>query len=173
VSFVVVFSFLPLCKAELDEATSVKQQRIVESRHGGGHNFLCVHGLIGYMHSPKPRDETPLPRCLTRIASVLSVLPSDVAAAYPVLPRYASGQFHLHTDVSDDVDLLMKTYANGTYQFGWRSCCLRRSAAKSYCTDDGIPTYRKKLLRVGAIASPNILAFSSQPDRHMGSTSSL
>jgi hypothetical protein len=46
---------------------------------------------------------------------LLSLLPPDVAAAYPVLPRYASGQFHLHTDVSDDVDLLMKTYANGNF----------------------------------------------------------
>jgi hypothetical protein len=44
---------------------------------------------------------------------LLSLLLPDVAAAYPVLPKYASGQFHLHTDVSDDVDLLMGTYANG------------------------------------------------------------
>jgi hypothetical protein len=46
---------------------------------------------------------------------LLSVLPRDVAAAYPVLPRYASGQFHLHTDVLDDMELLMKTYANGKF----------------------------------------------------------
>jgi hypothetical protein len=48
---------------------------------------------------------------------LLSILPPDVAAAYPVLPRYASGpgQFHLHTDLSDDVDLLMRTYANGKF----------------------------------------------------------
>ena len=46
---------------------------------------------------------------------LLSLLPPDVAAAYPVLPRYASGQFHLHTDLSDDVDLLMRTYANGKF----------------------------------------------------------
>ena len=46
---------------------------------------------------------------------LLSVLPRDVAAAYPVLPRYASGQFHLDTDMADDVELLMKTYANGTF----------------------------------------------------------
>jgi hypothetical protein len=46
---------------------------------------------------------------------LLSLLPPDVAGAYPVLPRYASGQCHLHRDVSDDVELLMKTYANGTF----------------------------------------------------------
>jgi hypothetical protein len=46
---------------------------------------------------------------------LLSVLLPDVRCAYPVLPRYASGQFHLHTDLSDDVDLLMKTYANGKF----------------------------------------------------------
>ena len=46
---------------------------------------------------------------------LLSVLPHEVAVAYPVLPRYASGQFHLNTDVSDDVELLMKTYANAKF----------------------------------------------------------
>jgi hypothetical protein len=46
---------------------------------------------------------------------LLSVLPSHVAAAYPVLPRYAAGQFHLDTEVLDDVELLMKTYANGKF----------------------------------------------------------
>jgi hypothetical protein len=35
--------------------------------------------------------------------------------AYPVLPRYASGEFHLPRDVSDDVKLLMKTYTNGKF----------------------------------------------------------
>jgi hypothetical protein len=46
---------------------------------------------------------------------LLSVSPRDVAAAYPVLPRYASGQFHLNTDVLDDLELLVKTYANGKF----------------------------------------------------------
>jgi hypothetical protein len=46
---------------------------------------------------------------------LLLLLPPDVAGLYPVLPRYASGQFHLHRDVSDDVELLMKTYANGKF----------------------------------------------------------
>ena len=46
---------------------------------------------------------------------LLSLLPSDVASTYPVLPRYASGLFHLHRDLSDDVDSLMKTYANGKF----------------------------------------------------------
>jgi hypothetical protein len=32
----------------------------------------------------------------------LSLLSPDVAGAYQVLPRYASGQFHLHRDVSDE-----------------------------------------------------------------------
>ena len=47
---------------------------------------------------------------------LLSLLPADVASAYPVLPRYAAGgSFHLHRDLSDDVESLMKTYANGEY----------------------------------------------------------
>jgi hypothetical protein len=44
-----------------------------------------------------------------------TILPCDVAMAYPVLPRYASGQFHLDADMLDDADLLMKTYANGKF----------------------------------------------------------
>jgi hypothetical protein len=40
------------------------------------------------------------------------LLPPDVAGAYPVLPRYTSGQFHLHRDKPDDVELLMNTFAN-------------------------------------------------------------
>jgi hypothetical protein len=46
---------------------------------------------------------------------LLSVLPTPVAAAYPVLPRYAAGQFHLHKDQSDQVEQLLKTYANGKF----------------------------------------------------------
>jgi hypothetical protein len=46
---------------------------------------------------------------------LLSVLPHDVAVAYPVLPRYASSQFHLNTDASEDVELLMRTYANAKF----------------------------------------------------------
>jgi hypothetical protein len=57
--------------------------------------------------------------CMTCYAAndgrLLSILPADVAAAYPVLPRYAAGQFHLQKDLSDDVELLMKTYANGRF----------------------------------------------------------
>jgi hypothetical protein len=38
---------------------------------------------------------------------LLLLLPPDVAGAYPVLPRYTFGQFHLHIDVLDDVELLI------------------------------------------------------------------
>jgi hypothetical protein len=34
---------------------------------------------------------------------------------YPVDPTYASGGFHLHVDLTDDLELLMKTYANGAF----------------------------------------------------------
>jgi hypothetical protein len=49
---------------------------------------------------------------------LLSVLPAPVAAAYPVLPRYAAGQFHLHRDLSDDVEQLLRTYASGKFVSG-------------------------------------------------------
>jgi hypothetical protein len=32
-----------------------------------------------------------------------------------VLPKYASGHFHIHQDLSDDLEILMKTYASGKF----------------------------------------------------------
>ena len=49
---------------------------------------------------------------------LLSLLPSDISSTYPVLPKYASGLFHLHKDLSDDLDILMRTYANGKFVSG-------------------------------------------------------
>jgi hypothetical protein len=43
---------------------------------------------------------------------LLQLLPAYARSIYPVKPRYASGKFHLHQDLTDDLDLLMKTYAN-------------------------------------------------------------
>ena len=49
---------------------------------------------------------------------LLSLLPRDVSSTYPVLPKYASGLFHLHEDLSDDLESLMRTYANGKFVSG-------------------------------------------------------
>jgi hypothetical protein len=46
---------------------------------------------------------------------LLSLLPAPVAPAHPVLPTYAAGQFQLHQDLSDDVELLLRTYASGKF----------------------------------------------------------
>ncbi len=46
---------------------------------------------------------------------ILADLHPDVAKAYPVLPKYASGTFHLHRNLSDDVEPLMRTYANSKF----------------------------------------------------------
>jgi hypothetical protein len=55
--------------------------------------------------------------CATSYAAndgrLLSVLDPDVASAYPVEPKYASGNFHFHRDATDDLEILLKTYANG------------------------------------------------------------
>jgi hypothetical protein len=48
-------------------------------------------------------------------ARIELLLLAPVAAAYPVLPTYAAGQFHLHRDLSDDVELLLRTYASGKF----------------------------------------------------------
>ena len=57
------------------------------------------------------------PKCAARFAgnvgAILSSLAPRIHQAYPVEPRYASGGFHLHCDVTDDIDMIMKTYGNG------------------------------------------------------------
>ena len=46
---------------------------------------------------------------------ILASLPSYLRNLYPVDPVYCSGTFHFHRDLSDDLDLLMKTYANASF----------------------------------------------------------
>jgi hypothetical protein len=56
-------------------------------------------------------------RCNVRFAGndgrLLSMLPPDIAAAYPVDPRYATGPFHFHRDFTDDLENYLETYCNG------------------------------------------------------------
>ena len=59
---------------------------------------------------------------------LLSLLPAHVRNTYPVLPRYATGSFHLHIDLTDDVEDLMKTYANA----GFVSTKLHRKMGKKF-----------------------------------------
>ena len=49
---------------------------------------------------------------------LLSLLPAHVRSIYPVDPIYASGSFHLHKDLTFDLEILMKTYANGKFVSG-------------------------------------------------------
>ena len=46
---------------------------------------------------------------------ILAGLPPPVRRAYPVLPKYATGTFHLHRDFTDDMEPAMRTYANGKF----------------------------------------------------------
>jgi hypothetical protein len=46
---------------------------------------------------------------------LLWTLDADVSNSYPVLPNYANGTFHIHKDVTDLMDGLMRTYANGRW----------------------------------------------------------
>ena len=46
---------------------------------------------------------------------LLHLLSPHIRETYPVLPRYAQGQFHLRTDLSDAVDSVMKTYGNAEF----------------------------------------------------------
>jgi hypothetical protein len=46
---------------------------------------------------------------------LLSSLPAHVRAAYPVEPKYASGTFHFHRDLTSDLELLLRTYANARF----------------------------------------------------------
>ena len=46
---------------------------------------------------------------------ILDQLDPHIREPYKVDPKYADGTFHLHIDLTDDLDSLMKTYANGSY----------------------------------------------------------
>ena len=58
-------------------------------------------------------------RCNITVAAndgrLLSKLNRDVASAYPVEPIYASGTFHFDQDLSDNLENLMRTYANAKF----------------------------------------------------------
>lgn len=58
-------------------------------------------------------------KCKTTYAAndgrLLAMLQPHVSSCYPVLPIFASGPFHFHQDFSDDLDSLMKTYANAKF----------------------------------------------------------
>ncbi|KAG7337271.1 hypothetical protein IV203_006809 [Nitzschia inconspicua] len=57
--------------------------------------------------------------CKSRFAAndgrLLTSLPAHVRQAYPVDPRYATGGFHLAECITSDLDILMKTYASGSF----------------------------------------------------------
>ncbi|KAG7346282.1 hypothetical protein IV203_005350 [Nitzschia inconspicua] len=57
--------------------------------------------------------------CESRFAAndgrLLTSLPAHVRQAYPVDPRYATGGFHLAECITSDLDILMKTYASGSF----------------------------------------------------------
>jgi hypothetical protein len=46
---------------------------------------------------------------------LLATLPAHVRNMYPVDPRYASGTFHLHKDITDGLDSFMTTYVNAGF----------------------------------------------------------
>jgi hypothetical protein len=46
---------------------------------------------------------------------ILNSLPAHIRQAYPVEPQFATGSFHLATEISDDLDSMMKTYCNAEY----------------------------------------------------------
>ena len=48
-------------------------------------------------------------------SKLLISLPAHVRQCYPVDPHWAHGAFHFSKDLSDDLDSLMKTYANGEF----------------------------------------------------------
>jgi hypothetical protein len=82
--------------------------------------------------------------CQANDGRLLSLLPPDVAGAYPVLPRYASGQFHLHRDVSDDVELLMKILLAKSFMTNWEfyKAARLKLAFLDPQSADGSPTMR-------------------------------
>jgi hypothetical protein len=52
---------------------------------------------------------------LTNDALLLFSLPAHVQSLYPVQPKYGTGTFHFHQDLTFNLELLMRTYANARF----------------------------------------------------------
>jgi hypothetical protein len=78
-------------------------------------------------------------RLLANDGRLLNSLPAHIRKAYPVNPRYATGLFHLHEELTFDLELLMRTYANARFV----SNKLFRKMGQQYTT--AVSTYLSKI----------------------------
>jgi hypothetical protein len=46
---------------------------------------------------------------------ILTQFDAHIQSLYPVDPKYAEGTLHFHVDLTDNVEVLTKTYANASY----------------------------------------------------------
>ena len=80
--------------------------------------------------------------CKSRVKAndgrLLQILPTYLASVYPVLPKYATGQFHLDVDVTCQLEQAMLTYGNPA----WVSRCLFEKMANNYIR--AVDSYRKE-----------------------------
>jgi hypothetical protein len=96
--------------------------------------------------------------CAANNGRLLSVSPAPVAAACPMLPRHAPGQFHLHQDLSDDVELLLRTCASGKFVSGklyWKLGVVYARKVETYLSLSPTRGFVSYDAFTGGVTSPN------------------
>jgi hypothetical protein len=95
------------CWLRHDRSNFSKSKTLFPLWTGAGRPTLCV--LMNY------KCELCSSMYLANDGRVLNQLDAHIRSTYPVDPKYAQGTFHFNIDLTDDVEVLMKTYANGSY----------------------------------------------------------
>jgi hypothetical protein len=95
------------CWLKHDRSNFSKSKALFPVWTGSGRPTLSV--LMNY------KCEACSSMYLANDGRVLMQLDAHLRSLYPVDPKYAEGTFHFHEDLTDDLEVLMKTYANASY----------------------------------------------------------
>jgi hypothetical protein len=95
------------CRLIHDRTNFSKSKALFPVWTGSGRPTLAV--LMNY------KCEACSSMFLANDCRILMQLDAHIRDAYPVDPKYAQGTFHMDIDLTDDLELLMTTYANGSY----------------------------------------------------------
>jgi hypothetical protein len=95
------------CWLRNDRTNFSKSKALFPVWTGSGRPMLAV--VMNY------RCELCSSNYLANDGRILKQLPAHLRACYPVDMKYASGTFHLHRDLTVDLESLMETYANASF----------------------------------------------------------
>jgi hypothetical protein len=95
------------CRLKHDRSNFSKSKALFPVWTGAGRPTLSV--LMNY------RCDSCSSLYLANDGRILAQIDAHIREPYKVDPKYAEGTFHFHIDLTDDLEVLMKTYASGSY----------------------------------------------------------